>query len=184
MPPHLRKSVNQAYLENGTYEQIVPHLEKKLELNDSEAPEEMPINTVTQQAPQQDSEKPKPTSHHCKKSGHYQNQCRQLKQEKDQTRNNTKNANNNKGSAQANSNPNNNVSNNTEANNTNNKKNRRSRPVFPPVRPVVEQSTPQRNVTLEQTDQTDRLLGIDDRKDRTKSSREMLKATRIGMSKL
>ena len=29
MPPHLRKSINQANLENGTYEQIVTHLEKE-----------------------------------------------------------------------------------------------------------------------------------------------------------
>ena len=33
MPPHLKKSINQAHLENGTYEQIVTHLEKELELN-------------------------------------------------------------------------------------------------------------------------------------------------------
>ena len=52
MPPHLKKSINQAHLENGTYEQIVSHLEKELELNGLEAPGEMPINTVTQQAPQ------------------------------------------------------------------------------------------------------------------------------------
>ena len=50
MPPHLKNSVNQAHLENGTYEQIVSHLEKVLELNGLEAPDEMPINTVTQQA--------------------------------------------------------------------------------------------------------------------------------------
>ena len=97
MPPHLKKSINQAHLENGTYEQIVSHLERELELNGLEAPDEMPINTVTQQAPQQNSNKPKPTCHHCKKPGHYQNQCRQLKREKDQTRNNTNSANNNKG---------------------------------------------------------------------------------------
>ena len=65
MPPHLKKSINQAHLENDTYEQIVSHLEKELELNDLEAPDEMPINTVTQQAPQQNSDKPKPTCHHC-----------------------------------------------------------------------------------------------------------------------
>ena len=28
MPPHLKKSINQAHLENGTYEQIVSHLER------------------------------------------------------------------------------------------------------------------------------------------------------------
>ena len=105
MPPHLKKSIKQAHLENGTYEQIVSHLERELELNGLEAPDEMPINTVTQQAPQQSSNKPKPRCHHCKKPGHYQNQCRQLKREKNQTRNNTISANNNNGSAQTNSNP-------------------------------------------------------------------------------
>ena len=127
LPPHLKKSINQAHLENGTYEQIVSHLERELELNGLEAPDEMPINTVTQQAPQQNSNKHKPTCHHCKKPGHYhQNQCRQLKREKDQTRNNTNCANNNNGSAQTNSNPNN------KGNNINNQRDRRSGPVFPP----------------------------------------------------
>ena len=30
MPPHLKKSINQAHLENGTYEQIVSHFEREL----------------------------------------------------------------------------------------------------------------------------------------------------------
>ena len=42
MPAHLKKLINQAHLENGTYEQIVSHLEKELELNGLEAPNEMP----------------------------------------------------------------------------------------------------------------------------------------------
>ena len=100
MPPHLKKSYNKAHLENGTFEQIVSHLERELELNGLEVPNEMPINTVTQQAPQQNSDKSKPTCHHCNKPGHYQNQCRQLKREKDQTRNNTNSANNNNSSTQ------------------------------------------------------------------------------------
>ena len=133
MPPHLKKSINQAHLENGTYEQIVSHLERELELNGLEAPDEMPINTVTQQTPQQNTNKPRPTCHHCKKPGHYQNQCRQLKREKDQTRNNTNSANNNNGSAQTNSNPNNNkVATDTKGNNINNQRERRPKPVFPP----------------------------------------------------
>ena len=132
MTPHLKKSINQAHLENGTYEQIVSHLERELELNGLEAPDEMPINTVTQQAPPQDSNKPKPTCHHCKKPGHYQKQCRQLKREKGQTRKNANSANNNNGSAQINSNPNNKTAINTRANNINNQRNRRSIPVFPP----------------------------------------------------
>ena len=133
MPPHLKKSNNQAHLENDTYEQIVSHLERELELNGLEAPDEMPINTVMQQAPGQSSNKPRPTCHHCKKPGHYQNQCRQLKREKDQTRNNTNIANNNNGSARTDSNPNDNkVANNARANNINNQRDRRPRPVFPP----------------------------------------------------
>ena len=132
MPSHLLKSINQLHLENGTYEQIVSHLVRELELNGFEAPDEMPINTVTQQAPQQNSNKPRPTCHHCKKPGQYQTQCRQLKREKDQTRNNTNSANYNNGSAQTNLNPNNKVANNTKGNNTNNQRDRRSRPVLPP----------------------------------------------------
>ena len=132
MPPHLEKSIKEAHLENGTDEQIVSHLERELELNDLEAPDETPINTVTQQALQQNSEKPKPMCHHCKIPSQYQNQYRQLKREKDQTRNNMNIANNNNGSAQTNSNPNNKVSKSTKENNTNNQKDRRSRPVFPP----------------------------------------------------
>ena len=30
MPPHLKKSINQAHLENNTYEQIVTHLQREL----------------------------------------------------------------------------------------------------------------------------------------------------------
>ena len=49
MPPQLKKSINQAHLENGTYEQIVTHLEKELELNSLEYPDETQMNTVTHQ---------------------------------------------------------------------------------------------------------------------------------------
>ena len=47
MPPHLKKSINQAHLENGTYKQIVTHLERELELNCLEYPDETQMNTVT-----------------------------------------------------------------------------------------------------------------------------------------
>ena len=39
MSPHLKKSRNQAHLENGTYEQIVTHLERELELNSLKYPD-------------------------------------------------------------------------------------------------------------------------------------------------
>ena len=46
MPPHLKKSKNQAHLENGTYEQVVTHLERELELQRLEYPDETQMNTV------------------------------------------------------------------------------------------------------------------------------------------
>ena len=52
------------------------------------------------------------------------------------------------------------------------------------VIPVVKLPTPQRNVILEQTQRTDRILVTDDRKEKTMSNREMLKTTQMGMSKL
>ena len=134
-PHHLKSSINQAHLENGTYEQIVLHFEKEFKFNGLEAPDELQINTLTQQTIHQKSEKPKPTCHLCKKPGHDRNQWRQHKREKDRALNNTNNADNNKNkndSGQTNSNSNNKASNNTNANNTNNQKHRKLRPVYPP----------------------------------------------------
>ena len=39
MPPQLKKFINHAYLEHGTYEQIVRHLEREMGLNGLEADE-------------------------------------------------------------------------------------------------------------------------------------------------
>ena len=47
MPPHLKKTINQAHLENGTYQQIVTQLEREFELNSLEYPDETQMNTVT-----------------------------------------------------------------------------------------------------------------------------------------
>ena len=47
MLPHLMKSIHQAHLENGTYEQIVTHLERELELNSLESPNETHMKTMT-----------------------------------------------------------------------------------------------------------------------------------------
>ena len=51
------------------------------------------------------------------------------------------------------------------------------------VRSVVKLTIQHRNVTLEQTQRTNRLPGTDDRKDRIKSNKEMPKATQMGMFK-
>ena len=86
-PPHLKKSINQAHLENGTYEQIVTHLEKEKELKGSEAPYELQINTVSHKTAEANADRPKPTCHHCKKPGHYWNQSGFLKKQPKQNEN-------------------------------------------------------------------------------------------------
>ena len=71
MPPHHKKTINQAHLENGTYEQFVKHLEKELELNGLEAPDGLPVNNINRQPPEE-TEKQKAVSYCCKKPVHLQ----------------------------------------------------------------------------------------------------------------
>ena len=188
MPPHLKKAINQAHLENGTNEHIVSHLERELELNGLEAPDEMQLNAVMQQDTQQNTGKPKPTCHHCKKPGHYRNQCHQLKREKDQGQNNTDSAANNKnnnGSAPTNSNPNHKAPVANKANNTNNQRGRRPRPVFPPCDTCgrTNHSTERCYLGANAANRLS-VLEIDGRKDKTKPNREILKINRMAMPKL
>ena len=90
-PPHVKKSINQAHSENGTYEQIVTHLERELELNGFEAPDELQINTVSQQPTNTNADRTKSTWHHCKKTGVYRNQYRLLKKQRERTEKNQNN---------------------------------------------------------------------------------------------
>ena len=185
MPPHLKKSINQANLENGTYEQIVSHLERELELNGLEAPDEMQLNTVMQQDTQRNSEKPKPTCHHCKSQvtiGISVVNSNERKTQPKITRivpqiTKTTRVMPKRTLALT-------IKHQSEI--------RRTKQIIKetedldlsshPVTHVAEQTTPERNATLEQMHRTDRLPGIDGRKDKTKPNREMLKTT--PMSKL
>ena len=90
MPPHLRNAINQAQLENGTYEQIFTHLERELELSGLEAPDELQLNTVNHDIANLNADTTKPPCHYCKKPGHYRNHCRLLKKQRDQTEKKTK----------------------------------------------------------------------------------------------
>ena len=130
MPPHLKKSINQAHLENSTYEQIVTHQERELELKGLEAPDELPINNVSQQPTNTNADRPKPKCHHCKKPGHCRNQCRLSKKQPEQTENNQNNP-GNKNSDTNNSNPNSNVNKNNNNRNSN-KAERKPKTVYPP----------------------------------------------------
>ena len=57
MPPHFKKSINQAYLENGSYDQIVKHLEREMELNGLEAEEALVKTQMTVTKKEQNTEK-------------------------------------------------------------------------------------------------------------------------------
>ena len=79
LPPHLKRSLNLAYLENGTYDQIVALLEKELELRGLKNDGELTILTMTAVPPnenQQDTEQTKVICHYCKKPGHVIRDCR------------------------------------------------------------------------------------------------------------
>ena len=162
MPPHLKKSINQAYLENGTYEQIATHLERELELNGLEAPDELPINNVSQQPANTNANRPKPTCHHCKKPGHYRNQCRLLKKQREQTEDAQKNPGNKNSSANT-SNPNSNVNNNN-INETVTEPEGSQKLFIHPVRHVAKRTIPQRDVMLEPMQQTGHFPGRENRK--------------------
>ena len=132
MPPHLKKSINQAHLENGTYEQIVTHLEKELELNGLEAPDDLQINTVSQNSVNANADRTKPTCHYCKKKpGHHKNQCRLLKKQREQTNDNQNNPGNKNSDANT-SNPNGNVNNPNNNNRNSNRAETKPKTVYPP----------------------------------------------------
>ena len=68
MPPPLNKSINQAHLGNGTYKQVVTHLERELELKALEAPDELQTNTVSHNTANANADRTKPTCHYFKKT--------------------------------------------------------------------------------------------------------------------
>ena len=72
-------------MDKGTYEHIVTYLERELELHGLEAPNEIQINTVSQQPTNTSADRPQPTCDHCEGPGHYKNQCRLLKKQQERT---------------------------------------------------------------------------------------------------
>ena len=88
LPPKLKRSVDMARLENGSYDEIVAHLERELELNAFEESDHLPIATMTSS-----SAKPKTplttgqtsdiTCTYCKDKGHMVKDCEKLKKKKE-----------------------------------------------------------------------------------------------------
>ena len=91
LPPHLKRSLNLAYLENGTYDQIVTHLERELEISGLENDGELTIPTMTAVPPndnQQNTEQTKLVCHYCKNPGHVIRHCRKSIRKEQEQRNN------------------------------------------------------------------------------------------------
>ena len=95
LPPKLKRSVNMARLENATYEEIVTHLERELELNGLEEGDDIHVPTMST-APTatrpgtgllSSGIDPNITCNHCKKPGHVKDDCRKLKRKEEQKRN-------------------------------------------------------------------------------------------------
>ena len=95
LPPKLKRSINMARLENATYEEIVTHLERELELNGLEEGDDIPVPTMST-APTATRPgtgllsygiDPNVTCNYCKKPGHVKDDCRKLKQKEEQRRN-------------------------------------------------------------------------------------------------
>ena len=182
-PPHLKQSINQAHLENGTYEQIMTHLEKELELNGLEAPDELQTNTVSHNTVSANADRTKPTCHYCKNPGHYKNQCRLLKKQREQTEN-IRNNPGNKNSDANTSNPNGNI-NNPNNNNRNSKRaERKPKTVYPPCETFGKQTIPQRNAIMEPMQPIDRFSSREDRKDKIRSKKEPIKMTQMKIARL
>ena len=109
----------------------------ELDLSILESPDELQIKDVSQQPINTNADRPKLTCHHCKKSGHYRNQCGLLKKQQEEAENNQNNP-GNKNSDFNNSSPNSSVNNNNKNHNINiknsNRADRKPETVFPPCK--------------------------------------------------
>ena len=90
LPPKLKRPVNMARLENGTYEEIVAHLERELELNALEESDDLPMATMASASTNQsnllstgiNTNKDAQCSY-CKATGHFYKSCPKLKKKKE-----------------------------------------------------------------------------------------------------
>ena len=87
LSPKMKRSVNMARLENATYEEIVTHLERELELNGLEEGDDIHVPTATRPGTGLPSSDPNITCNYCEKPGHVKEDCRKLKRKEEQKRN-------------------------------------------------------------------------------------------------
>ena len=88
LPPKLKRSVIMARLENGSYDEIVAHLERKLELNALEESDDLPMASMTSSTPKTKAVTSKAqisdiTCNYCKEKGHMVKDCEKFKNKKE-----------------------------------------------------------------------------------------------------
>ena len=88
LPPKLKRSVNMARLENGSYDEIVAHLERELELNALEESDDLPMATMTtssakSKTPLSTGQMSDITCNYCKEKGHMIKEWEKLKKKKE-----------------------------------------------------------------------------------------------------
>ena len=90
LPPKLKRSVNMARLENGTYEEIVAHLERELELNALEESDDLPMATMASASTSNNNSLSNGINtnkdaqcSYCKATGHFYKSCPKLKKKKE-----------------------------------------------------------------------------------------------------
>ena len=82
MPPHLKRVLTQARLENESYDEMVADLERQMELNGLANPEYTSltgIHNVEFQPSEHQAERKKGACDYCGNQGHFKHQCRKLK---------------------------------------------------------------------------------------------------------
>ena len=90
LPPKLKRSVDIARLENGTYKKNVANLERELELNALEDSDDLPMATMASASTNQSNLLSNGINtindaqcSYCKATGHYYKSCPKLKKKKE-----------------------------------------------------------------------------------------------------